>query len=170
MATIKKACKGVTYPKASSVSRKLKAGGSLGMKSVKAGYDKNPGVTRADVIVAAKGKAKKGMKIKKAQTGYNGSTRMKKQMDANTNPTFNPSFTDKKGVTRTYETDTTGLAAGKERFPYKKTISGTSPLAQKLQKRYSNPYYGSVDRKSVNKALETQGGKQKNGGKTSKKK
>ncbi len=28
----------------------MKSGGSLGMKSVKAGYDKNPGVTRADII------------------------------------------------------------------------------------------------------------------------
>lgn len=54
MATIKKA----------SVS-KAKSGTSLGMKSVKAGFDKNPGVTRADIIVAGKGQAKKGMKLKK---------------------------------------------------------------------------------------------------------
>lgn len=43
----------------------MKSGGSLGMKSVKAGFDKNPGVTRADVIVAAKGKAKYGKTMKK---------------------------------------------------------------------------------------------------------
>ena len=57
---------------------KAKSGTSLGMKSVKAGYDKNPGVTRADIISAAKmkvGKAKNGTKvavkkpIKKAQEG-----------------------------------------------------------------------------------------------------
>ena len=57
---------------------KAKAGKSLGMKSVKAGYDNNPGVTRADIISAAKmkaGKAKYGAKvaakkpIKKAQNG-----------------------------------------------------------------------------------------------------
>jgi len=57
---------------------KAKAGTSLGMKSVKAGYDNNPGVTRADIISAAKikaGKAKNGTKvaakkpIKKAQNG-----------------------------------------------------------------------------------------------------
>lgn len=54
---------------------KAKAGKSLGMKSVKAGYDNNPGVTRADIIVAAKKKAKNGAKvaakkpIKKAQGG-----------------------------------------------------------------------------------------------------
>ena len=54
MKTIKKA----------SVS-KAKSGTSLGMKSVKAGFDKNPSVTRADIIVAGKGQAKKGMKVKK---------------------------------------------------------------------------------------------------------
>lgn len=52
--------------------KKYAAGGkasSLGMKSVKAGYDKNPGVTRADVIVAAKKEAKSGAKMKKAKSG-----------------------------------------------------------------------------------------------------
>ena len=57
---------------------KAKSGTSLGMKSVKAGYDNNPSVTRADIISAAKmkaGKAKHGAKIaakkpmKKAQDG-----------------------------------------------------------------------------------------------------
>ena len=46
---------------------KMKNGGSLGMKSVKAGFDNNPGVTRADIITAATKKAKKGMKAKKAK-------------------------------------------------------------------------------------------------------
>jgi hypothetical protein len=76
MATIKKACKGGLYPKSSSVSsrlgspsRKMKSGGSLGMKSVKAGIDKNPGVTRADIIAAATKQAKYGTKMKKAQVG-----------------------------------------------------------------------------------------------------
>ena len=51
--------------------KKMESGGksSLGMKSVKAGFDKNPGVTRADIIVAGKGEAKDGKKIKKAQDG-----------------------------------------------------------------------------------------------------
>lgn len=51
--------------------KKMQSGGktSLGMKSVKAGYDKNPSVTRADIIVAAKKEAKYGRKIKKAQGG-----------------------------------------------------------------------------------------------------
>ena len=52
-----------------TVKKKMQQGGSLGMKSVKAGYDKNPSVTRADVIVAAKGKAKSGAKMKKAKSG-----------------------------------------------------------------------------------------------------
>lgn len=45
--------------------KKAKNGTSLGMKSVKAGFDNNPGVTRADVIVAAKKQAKKGAKVMK---------------------------------------------------------------------------------------------------------
>lgn len=51
--------------------KKMESGGksALGMKSVKAGFDKNPGVTRADIIVAAKKEAKYGKKIKKAQDG-----------------------------------------------------------------------------------------------------
>ena len=44
--------------------KKAKSGASLGMKSVKAGFDKNPGVTRADIIVAGKGKAKNGKTVK----------------------------------------------------------------------------------------------------------
>jgi len=44
--------------------KKSQGGSSLGMKSVKAGFDKNPGVTRADIIVAGKGKAKSGAKMK----------------------------------------------------------------------------------------------------------
>ena len=66
--------------KKTSTIKKAKSGTSLGMKSVKAGYDSNPGVTRADIISAAKNKAKNGAKvaskkvvakkpIKKAQDG-----------------------------------------------------------------------------------------------------
>ena len=74
MRTIKKAAKGTLTPRSSSVSsrmgsygKKMKSGGSLGMKSVKSGYDNNPGVTRADFVAMAKGK--KGMKVKRAQAG-----------------------------------------------------------------------------------------------------
>ena len=50
-------------------TKKYKNGGSLGMKSVKAGYDSNPGVTRADIITAATKKAKAGAKMKKCKYG-----------------------------------------------------------------------------------------------------
>lgn len=62
---------GVPMPK----GPKAKNGTSLGMKSVKAGYDNNPAITRADIISAAKKKAQYGAKvaakkpIKKAQNG-----------------------------------------------------------------------------------------------------
>jgi hypothetical protein len=49
--------------------KKAKSGTSLGMKSVKAGYDNNPSVTRADIITAAKGKAKSGASMKKCKYG-----------------------------------------------------------------------------------------------------
>jgi hypothetical protein len=48
---------------------KAKNGTSLGMKSVKAGFDKNPGVTRADIITAATKKAKSGTSMKKCKYG-----------------------------------------------------------------------------------------------------
>lgn len=49
--------------------KKAKNGTSLGMKSVKAGVDKNPGVTRADIITAATKKAKSGDSMKKCKYG-----------------------------------------------------------------------------------------------------
>ena len=65
-----KAPKTAILPKRTYVGgSSAKNGTSLGMKSVKAGFDKNPGVTRADIIVAAKKKAKSGTKMKKAMMG-----------------------------------------------------------------------------------------------------
>lgn len=52
-----------------SMMKKAKTGTSLGMKSVKAGFDKNPGVTRADIITAATKKAKSGTSMKKCKYG-----------------------------------------------------------------------------------------------------
>jgi hypothetical protein len=102
MATIKKAVKkaiakkvmdkvapmmkhgGTLSPSKKSVSKnignlnKAKDGKSLGMASVKSGYDDNPGVTRADFISVAKknaGEAKNGKAMKKANYG---SSMMKK--------------------------------------------------------------------------------------------
>jgi len=51
--------------KGGKVAKKAKTGTSLGMKSVKAGFDKNPGVTRADIITAATKKAKTGTSVPK---------------------------------------------------------------------------------------------------------
>jgi len=55
---------GGSMKKGGKVAKKAKTGTSLGMKSVKAGVDKNPGVTRADIIAAATKKAKTGTKMK----------------------------------------------------------------------------------------------------------
>tara|TARA_R110000868_G_scaffold236936_1_gene490991 strand:- start:150 stop:542 length:393 start_codon:yes stop_codon:yes gene_type:complete len=49
--------------------KKAQGGTSLGMKSVKAGFDKNPSVTRADIITAATKKAKSGAKMKTCKGG-----------------------------------------------------------------------------------------------------
>jgi hypothetical protein len=57
---------------------KAKAGTSLGMKSVKTGYDSNTVVTRADIISAAKMNAGKAM-YGKTMTAKSG-TKMKKMM------------------------------------------------------------------------------------------
>lgn len=46
------------------VKAKAKSGTSLGMKSVKSGYDNNSGVTRADFVAIGKGTAKSGTKMK----------------------------------------------------------------------------------------------------------
>ena len=45
--------------------KKAQDGSSLGMKSVKAGYDNNKGVTRADFVSIGKGEAKSGASLKK---------------------------------------------------------------------------------------------------------
>lgn len=51
------------------VVKKAQSGTSLGMKSVKAGYDNNKGVTRADFVSIGKGKAKSGAAVKKCKYG-----------------------------------------------------------------------------------------------------
>jgi hypothetical protein len=65
----KKKMTGLPRGKMGKTVSKAKNGTSLGMKSVKAGFDKNPGVTRADIITAATKKAKKGATVKKAFLG-----------------------------------------------------------------------------------------------------
>lgn len=55
--------------KSGGTIKKAKSGTSLGMKSVKVGFDKNPGVTRADFVSIGKGKAKSGASMKKCKYG-----------------------------------------------------------------------------------------------------
>lgn len=70
---VKKGVKKVTGMKTGGKIKRAKNGTSLGMKSVKAGYDKNPGVTRADIITAATKKAQAGktLPIKKSKVKGN---------------------------------------------------------------------------------------------------
>ena len=60
----KKKIKKLTGMKAGGTMKKAQGGTSLGMKSVKSGYDNNSGVTRADFVAIGKGKAKSGTKMK----------------------------------------------------------------------------------------------------------
>ena len=74
--------------------KKYQNGGksALGMKSVKAGFDKNPGVTRADIIVAAKKQAKGGINLKKqAATAIAMKAAGKKPKKANNGASLAPS-------------------------------------------------------------------------------
>lgn len=129
MATIKKACKGVSYPKSSSVSRRLKTGGSFKDLS---GDGK---ITKKDVLIGRgvlPKTAKKGMKIKKAQDGTKESKnpfvrgyqkkleRVKSEGNPNNPPLKNTYSTfSKNGPKLKYSVsaDTTGYAAGKKEFP-----------------------------------------------------
>lgn len=69
MATIKKACKGVSYPKSSSVSKRL--GSPSKAKNGKSFPDLNKDgkITKADILKGRGVIAKKGMKVKKAKEG-----------------------------------------------------------------------------------------------------
>jgi len=69
MATIKKACKGTSYPKSSNVSKRL--GSPSKAKNGKSFPDLNKDgkITKADILKGRGVIAKKGMKVKKAQDG-----------------------------------------------------------------------------------------------------
>jgi hypothetical protein len=110
----KKKMTGLPKGKMGKTVAKAKNGSSLGMKSVKAGYDNNPGVTRADIITAATKKAKSGSSIKKAQNGYK------------SNPGFNE------------------LASKSQKFPAKsKPTSNTKLLDSSIKKgKAINAYQG----------------------------
>jgi len=97
-------------------------------------------------------------KIKKAQNG------MKERMKANKNPTFDFKTDWGKTTKMLTQTDTTGLAGGKKRFDYSKTV--VNPENEKVGKTF----YGNVGRKKLTKVIAKRTGvdKQKMGGKVKK--
>jgi hypothetical protein len=139
---IKKACKGTLYPKSSSVSSRLKKGGSF------PDLNKDGKITKADILKGRGVIAKKGMKVKKAQDGlktvnpgYGASSAglqitkkaQKRKADESKSKyeaSPNPKVEYKTRLMKTpegtfggskFSVDTTGLAAGKRRFPVKRT-------------------------------------------------
>jgi hypothetical protein len=127
MATIKKACKGVSYPKSSSVSKRLgspskaKSGGSF------PDLNKDGKITKKDVLIGRgvlPKTAKKGMKIKKAQDGVKKLDKVKSEGNPSNPPLKNTYSTYSKNgpkVRYDFSADTTGFAAGKREFPSKTT-------------------------------------------------
>ena len=116
MATIKKACKGVSYPKSSSVSKRL--GSPSKAKNGKSFPDLNKDgkITKADILKGRGVIAKKGMKVKKAQNGA------REKYESSTSPKlkgFNPADGN-----MAVSIDTSGYAAGKKSFPTKLLKSG----------------------------------------------
>jgi hypothetical protein len=97
-------------------------------------------------------------KIKKAQNG------MKERMKENKNPTFDFKTDWGKTTKMLTQTDTTGLAGGKKRFDYSKTV--VNPENEKVGKTF----YGNVGRKKLTKVIAKRTGvdKQKMGGKVKK--
>jgi len=152
MATIKKACKGVSYPKSSSVSKRLgspsraKKGGSFDL-------NKDGKTTFKDVLIGRgvlPKTAKKGMKVKKAQNGYDDKLRYPKDAKKSYEESGNPKIQ----LNPSRVVDTTGFSAGRNIFPTKSTkpVPGTG--------------YGKAKRKDVEKSI--QASKNKNGGMTKK--
>jgi hypothetical protein len=146
MATIKKACKGTLYPKSSSVSKKLKKGGSFDL-------NKDGKTTFKDVLIGRgvlPKTAKKGMKVKKAENGWDDKLKYPKDAKKSYEESGNPKI--KLNPSRLV--DTTGFSAGRNIFPTKSTkpVPGTG--------------YGKAKRKDVEKSI--QASKNKNGGMTKK--
>lgn len=112
MATIKKACKGTLYPKSSSVSKRLKTGGGF------PDLNKDGKLSKADVLVG-RGviKAKKGMKVKKAQDGDKFNYKLPKPMVGKVSA------------------DTTGYSAGKKKFPATVTSPSGSTKSGNVPRR-----------------------------------
>jgi hypothetical protein len=113
MKTIKKACKGTLYPKASSVSKKLKKGGSFDL-------NKDGKTTFKDVLIGRgvlPKTAKKGTKVKKAQTGIIEDRQKNMFQDL------------------THRIDTSGYSSGAKKFEDKITNNKTGKVTSTKQNR-----------------------------------
>jgi hypothetical protein len=111
MATIKKACKGVSYPKASSVSSRLKKGGSV--KKAQTGIQKRKiGAGTPATPISFAGKKKREAISQRAKSAFEASKNPKVGYDI---PARSVPGYSTKGAS--VDVDTTGLAAGAKRFP-----------------------------------------------------
>jgi hypothetical protein len=157
MATIKKACKGALYPKSSSVSKRLKAGGSF------PDLNKDGKITKKDVLIGRgvlPKTAKKGMKVKKAQDGVMENMKEKSKMT-----TKDPSGNYKIKINQE-SGDGKVTTTGKVRRTLKGFLSG-APRPDASKKNYSSETTykkgGSIKKKM------NMGGMMKKGGKMTKK-
>lgn len=189
MAKITKACKGVSYPKSSSVSKRL--GSPSKAKNGKSFPDLNKDgkVTKKDVLIGRgvlPKTAKKGMKVKKAQNGdksnlkYDiqyekgvfgssgeGYDKTKKSYNAGKTPKYEWKVqTNPRALVRN-SVDTTGYAAGRKEFPGKRYIKDLQG------KEKFSPDYFTTNRDAIKYTLDkgmnkktTILPKQKTGGKT----
>jgi len=165
MATIKKACKGVSYPKSSSVSKRL--GSPSKAKNGKSFPDLNKDgkITKADILKGRGVIAKKGMKVKKAQNGdtqydvhykkgifgssgkeYN---ETKKSYNAGKTPKYEWKVQSPSGrALSTNSVDTTGYASGRKTFPGRRTV-----IDKKGEYKFS-PDYFTTNRAAIKETLD----------------
>lgn len=139
MATIKKACKGALYPKSSSVSKRLKSGGSF------PDLNKDGKVTKKDVLIGRgvlPKTAKKSKMVKKAQNGI-----IKSQNLDSAGNVKNTGLFAKKPYK--ISVDTSGYSDGKKRFPGTYQTTGGKNINE--TKSSSRTYSRNFVDKTINK-------------------
>jgi hypothetical protein len=131
MATIKKACKGTSYPKSSNVSKRL--GSPSKAKNGKSFPDLNKDgkITKADILKGRGVIAKKGASIKKAQSGIIENMKEKSKMT-----TKDPSGNYKIKI-KQESGDGKVTTTGKVRRTLKGLLSG-APRPDASKKNYSS--------------------------------
>jgi hypothetical protein len=152
MATVKKPAKKMQMGGDTSM---MKMGGTMAKNGKKfPDLNKDGKITKADILKGRGVIAKKGMKIKKAQNGYDDKLRYPKDAKKSYEESGNPKINLVKPKTGPRLVDTTGYSAGRNIFPTKSTkpVPGTG--------------YGKAKRKDVEKSI--QASKNKNGGMTKK--